>query len=165
MAKLYLKQKVFSWGDKFNVYNEFGEEIYHVKGEVFTLGKKLHVSDLQEKELAFIHEKLWSFKARYFISRDGIDIAQVVKEITFLKAKYTVEAFGWLIQGNFLDHEYQITCGEQTVAKISHKWLTWGDTYEIDITNGEDVINVLCAVLIIDAVKASQAAAAATSST
>ena len=165
MAKLYLKQKVFSWGDKFNVYNEFGEAIYHVKGEVFTLGKKLHVSDPKERELAFIHQKVWSFKSRYFISRDGNDIAEVVKEITFLKAKYTVEAFGWLIQGKILDHEYQITRGEQIVAKISHKWLSWGDTYEIDIANGEDVINVLCAVLIIDAVKASQAAAAAASST
>ena len=163
MAKLYLKQKVFSWGDKFNVYNEFGEAIYHVKGEVFTLGKKLHVSDPQERELAFIHQKVWSFKSRYFISRDGTDIAEVVKEITFLKAKYTVEAFGWLIQGNFLDHEYQITCGEHVVAKISHKWLSWGDTYEIDVADGEDAINVLCAVLIIDAVKASQTAAAAAS--
>lgn len=160
MAKLYIKQKVFSWGDKFNVFNEFGEEVYHVRGEVFTLGKKLHINDRQDIEVAFIHEKLWSFKARYFISRNGADIAQVVKEITFLKAKYTVAEFGWTIQGNFLDHEYQITDGSGTVASISHKWLSWGDAYEINISDGADAVNVLCAVLIIDAVKAAQTAAA-----
>lgn len=163
MPKLYLKQKVFSWGDKFNVYNEFGEEVYRVAGEVFTLGKKLHVTDLHDRELAFIHQKLWSFKARYFISRDGVDVAQVVKEITFLKARYTVEEFGWVMQGNFSDHQYQIMNGDSVVATISHKWFTWGDTYEIDVAPAEDVINVLCAVLIIDAVKAGQAAAAASS--
>ena len=162
MAKLYLKQKVFSWGDKFNVYNFYGEEKYHVKGEVFSLGKKLHVNDVNDREVAFIHQQLLSFKARYFISRNGADIAEVVKAITFLKAKYTVDAFGWLMQGNFLDHEYQITRGERIVASVSQKWLTWGDAYEIDIADGEDELNVLCAVLIIDAVKAAQAAAAAT---
>ncbi len=162
MAKLYLKQKVFSWGDKFSVFNEYGEEIYRVKGEVFTLGKKLHVTDLQDRELAFIHQKLWSFKARFFISRDGVDIAQVVKEITFLKARYTVAEFGWVMQGNFGDHQYQIMNGDSVVAAISQKWFSWGDTYEINVSPAEDVINVLCAVLIIDAVKASQEAAAAT---
>lgn len=160
MAKLYLKQKVFSWGDKFNVYNSYAEAKYHIRGEVFSLGKKLHVNDANDREVAFIHQKLFSFKAKYFISRSGADIAEVVKQITFLKAKYTVDAFGWLIQGNFLDHEYQITRGDKIVASISQKWLSWGDAYEIDIADGEDEINVLCAVLIIDAVKAAQAAAA-----
>lgn len=37
--KLYINQKVFSWGDKFAVKNEYGEDIYFVKGEVFSLAK------------------------------------------------------------------------------------------------------------------------------
>lgn len=159
MAKLYIKQKVFSWGDKFNIYNAYGEEMLNVRGEVFSFGKKLHIYDRNERELAFIHQKVLSFKPKYYISRNGEDIAEVVKEITLFKAKYTVRQFGWLIEGNVLDHEYRILKGNSVIAGISQKWLSWGDTYEIDVADNEDAINVLCTVLIIDAVKAAQAAA------
>ncbi len=36
--KLYIKEKVFSWGDKFTVMDAAGEPRYSVEGEVFTWG-------------------------------------------------------------------------------------------------------------------------------
>ena len=162
MAKLYLKQKVFSWKDRFSVFNELGEDVYRVEGEFFTLGKKLHVYDLYDNEVAFIHQKVWSFLPKYYIARNGADIAEVVKQFTFLKARYEVPAFGWTVQGNFTDHEYKITdTGGMTVAAISKQWFTWGDTYELDAAPGVDPLNVLSVVLIIDAVMAAQNAAVA----
>ena len=164
MAKLYLKQKVFSWKDRFSVFNELGEDVYRVEGEFFTLGKKLHIYDLYDNEAAFIHQKVWSFLPKYFIARNGNDIAEVIKRFTFLKARYEVPAFGWTVQGNFTAHEYEITDGAgQTAAIVSKKWFTWGDTYELDAAPGVDPLNVLCVALIIDAVLASQEAAAAAS--
>lgn len=163
--KLYIKQKVFSWGDKFSVYDSAGNSLYSVHGEVFTLGKKLHVDDTAGNEIAFIHQKIWSFLPKYYISRDGTDIAEVVKEFTVLKARYHVDAFGWEITGNFTGHNYEIKCGERTVAVVSKQWLTWGDTYEISIADDRDEINVLCTVLIIDAVLAAQAASASAATT
>ena len=41
--KLYIKQKVFSWGDKFTVKDEAGRDSYYVEGEIFTFGRKLHM--------------------------------------------------------------------------------------------------------------------------
>ena len=163
MAKLYIKQKVFSWKDKFSVFNELGEDVYKVEGEFLTLGKKLHVTDIYDREVAFIHEKVFSLLPKYFISRDGNDIAEVQKKLTFLKARYEIPAFGWTVQGNFTDHAYTVESPSGTVAAISKKWFTWGDTYEIDIAHGVDPVNALCVVLIIDAVLARQAAAAASS--
>ena len=55
--KLYIKQKVFSWKDKFFVKDEFGNDRYYVEGELFSLGKKLHIYDMNGNELAFIHQK------------------------------------------------------------------------------------------------------------
>ena len=46
--KLYLKQKVFSWGDSFTVYDENGNDKYYVEGEIFSFGKKLHIYDLSK---------------------------------------------------------------------------------------------------------------------
>ena len=39
--KLYIKEKVFSWGDKFAVKDASGRDKYVVEGEVFSWGKKL----------------------------------------------------------------------------------------------------------------------------
>lgn len=154
--ELYLKQKVFSWGDKFTVFNADGSERYVVHGEVFTMGKKLHVCDLNNIELAYIHQKVLSFLPKYFISRRGEDIAQVVKQLTFLRQEYTVSGFNWEVKGDFWAHEYQIISGGNTIATVSKKWLTWGDSYEISIAPGVDDINALCVVLIIDACIAAQ---------
>lgn len=160
MSKLYIKQKVFSWGDKFKIYNEFGDAVFEVKGEVLSLGKKLHIYDRNSEETAFIHQKLLTFLPKYYISRNGEDIAEVVKEFTVFKAKYNIKQFGWEVNGNVTDHQYQIKKGNKVIAEISKKWLSWGDTYEIDASPAEDIVNVLCVVLIIDAVKAAQDAAA-----
>ena len=51
--KLYIKQKIFSWNDKFSIYDENGEERYYVEGEFFSWGKKLHVYDHAQREAAF----------------------------------------------------------------------------------------------------------------
>ena len=50
--KLYIKQKVFSWGDKFTVKDSNGEDRYYVEGEIFSWGKKLHVYDMRGNEVA-----------------------------------------------------------------------------------------------------------------
>ena len=58
--KLYIKQKVFSWNDKFTVKTSYGEDKYAVEGELFSLGKKLHVYDMSGREVAFIQQKIFS---------------------------------------------------------------------------------------------------------
>ena len=78
--KLYIKEKVFSWGDKFYVKDALGNDRYVVEGEVFTLGKKLHVYDRLNREVAFIRQKLWTFLPRYMVSVEGTDVAEIVKE-------------------------------------------------------------------------------------
>ena len=160
--KLYIKQKVFSWGDKFRVYDENGNDRYAVKGEVFTFGKKLHLYDPGENELAFIHQKVFSFLPKYYISRNGQMTAEVVKEFTFFKPEYSVNYLGWHVSGSFTEHDYSISDNNgKNVACVTKKWFSWGDTYEIDIAYGYDEINVLCVVLIIDAALAAQSSAAA----
>ena len=150
--KLYIKQKVFSWGDKFRIYDEYENDKYYVEGEVFTFGKKLHLYSKLGNEIAYIHQKLLSFLPKYFISRNGEDVAQVNKDFTFFHQEYTVDGLGWNVCGDFLAHEYKIVASGRMIAKISKHWLTWGDTYEIDITDDADEVMALCVVLVIDAV-------------
>lgn len=149
--KLYMKQHIFTWGDRFSIYDEAGREKYHVEGEIFTWGKKLHLYNLQGNEIAFIQKEILTFLPRYHISRNGVEIAEVVKEFTFFQHEYSVNGLGWRIHGNFLAHDYEITQGEHTIAAISKEWMTWGDAYEIRINDSADEITVLSVVLVIDA--------------
>lgn len=158
--KLYIKQKVFSWRDRFRIYDEFENDKYYVEGEVFTLGKKLHLYSSGGQEMSYIHQKVMSFLPKYYINVNGTDIAQVVKEFTFFRQKYTVSGLGWTVEGDFWQHEYRILSEDRVIAAVSKRWFSWGDTYEIDIAESVDEIVALSVVLVIDAVIASQQAAA-----
>lgn len=150
--RLYMKQKVFSWGDKFSVYDEAENVVFTVEGEVFTFGKKLHVYDSMGNEAAFIEQKLFSFFPKYSIWKNGCEVAEVVKEFTFFRQAYSVNGPGWQVEGDFFDHDYRVTFGgAQTVASVSKEWFTFGDAYEINISSEADPVLALSVVLVIDA--------------
>ena len=159
--KLYIKEKVFSWGDKFTVKDEYGYDKYMVEGEVFSWGKKLHIYDSAGTEVAFIKQEVWSLLPRFYVFCGGQQVAEIRKEFTFLFPKYSVAGLGWEIDGSFLAHEYEITKGGRTIVTISKEWMTWGDSYELDIANPADGIIALAVVLTIDCVMESNSGASA----
>lgn len=157
--KLYIKEKVFSWGDKFTVKDEHGYDKYVVEGEVFTWGKKLHIYDMTGREVAFIKQEVWSFLPRYYVFCGGQQVAEIKKEFTFLFPKYSIAGLGWEIDGSFLAHEYEITQRGRSIVTISKEWMTWGDSYELNIANPADEILALAVVITIDCVMESNSGA------
>ena len=162
--KLYIKEKVFSWGDKFTVKDAYGEDKYIVEGEVFTFGKKLHVYDRSGREVAFIKQEIWSFLPRYYVFCGDRQIAEIKKEFTFLFPRYTIEGLGWEIDGSFMAHDYQITKRGRKIVTISKEWMTWGDSYELDIADPADELVALAVVIAIDCVTETASAAASSAS-
>lgn len=152
--KFYMKQKVFSWKDKFKIYDEYENEAYWVEGKVFSLGKKLDLFDVNNNHKAHIHQKVLSFLPRFFIQMNGEDVAEVVKHFTLFRQKFSVTGYDWQVEGDFLSHEYEIYRDGYTIATISKEWFTFGDAYSINITDGVDPVPVLSVVLIIDAILA-----------
>ena len=150
--KFYIKQRIFSWNDRFSIYNDVGEEVYFVEGEIFSFGKRLHLMDAAGREMAVIHQKVFSFLPRFYVDRGERTVAEVVKNFTFFRQEYAVQPMGWCVTGDFWAHEYSITDGEHEIARISKDWFTWGDAYSIDVGTGEDAALVLSVVLVIDAV-------------
>jgi len=153
--KLYIEQKVFSWTDKFSVRDENGDVRYYVEGEFFTLGKKLHVYTPGGDEAAFIQQELMTFLPRYKVFAGALEVAEIVKKFTLFFPSYRVEGLGWEVEGQFMAHDYEITCGGQRIAAIRKEWMTWGDCYELDIDDSADEVIALAVVLAIDCVLAS----------
>jgi len=164
--KLFLKQKVFSWRDRFYVKDENGNDRFYVEGEIFTWGKKLHIYNVNGTEVAFIRQKIFSWLPRYFIEIGGVVVCEIVKEFTLFKPSYRLEGLPWRLKGDFWAHEYKLddNYNERQIMSISKKWFTWGDSYELDINDPQNELLCLCVTLAVDCVLASQAAAAASSS-
>ena len=153
--KLYIKEKVFSWGDKFTVKDAYGEDKYVVQGQVFSWGKKLHVYNMAGQEVAFIKQELLTLLPKYTVFCNGRQAAQIKREFTLFIPRYSIAGLGWEIEGSFLDHAYQITKGGMDIVSIRKQWMTWGDSYELDIVNPADEIIALAVVLTIDCVSES----------
>ena len=49
--QLLIKQRVFSWTDTYDVYDEKEEPKYFVKAEFFALGHQIHVYDKSGREV------------------------------------------------------------------------------------------------------------------
>ena len=149
--KLYLKQKIFSFKDKFFVYDEWGREKYSVEGELFSFGKRLHVFDMNGNEVAFIKQRIFSFSPRYKIFIGEEEVAEVLKRFTVFKPHYSVLGTNWEVQGDFFDHEYAVYDNNLPVATVRKEWLSWADTYSIDIAPYVDELTALCVILVVDA--------------
>ena len=154
--KLYIKEHIFTWGDKFTVKDEYGNDKYIVEGEIFTWGKKLHVYDLHGYEVAFIKQELFTFLPTYSVYCGERYVAEIRKEFSFLFPRYRIDGLGWEIEGRFLAHDYEITQNGRSIVTISKEWMTWGDSYELDIADPANEIVALAVVLTIDCVVEQQ---------
>ena len=56
---MYIRQKVFSIGDRYNVFDINQNLLYRVEGEILTFGAKLHLCDPSGGELLYIEQELF----------------------------------------------------------------------------------------------------------
>lgn len=148
--KLCIKQKVFSFKDRFNIFDERGEIKYTAEGEILTLGKKLHVKDCTGREVIFIKQRLLTFLPKYEISVLEAAPVQIVKNFTLLRHEYAIPDWDIVIRGDFFAHEYEVLRNGRKIAHLSKEWFTWGDTYAIDIGEQKDELTALAAILVVD---------------
>lgn len=154
--KLFIKQKVLSFKDKFTVKNEAGADKYNVEGKLISVGKKLRVTDSTGNEVAYIEQKVMSLKPKYKVYQNDKVVAEIVKEFTLLKPKYSILGPDWKIEGNFWGHEYQITQQGKPIVSISKALLSWGDSYLLDIQDTADEVLALSCVIAIDCAMADK---------
>ena len=155
--RLYIKQKVFSWRDRFLVKDEVGNDRYTAEGEFFTWGKKLHIYYASGEEVAFIRQKVLSFMPRFFIEIGGQVVCEIVKEFTFFRQSYRLAGVPWHLSGDIWAHEYSLDDHSgMHIMRMSKKWFTWGDSYELDILDPQNELLSLCVALAVDCAMALQ---------
>ena len=148
--KIYLKQQVFSWRDRFFVKDEFGDDRYVVEGELLAIGNRLHIYEMTGRRAASIRQKVMSLLSRFFVEIDGRVVCEIVKDFTLFKQHYWLEGIPWRMDGDFLDHNYRLHDGFRQVMRMSKRWFTWGDSYELDIFDPRDELLSLCVALAVN---------------
>ena len=149
---LYIKQKIFTLADKYSVYNESGEPVFSVEGELFSWGAKIHLYDLNGMELYYIKQKVLTFLPEYEIYVGDDFCARVKKEFSFFHPRLNVQSsYGdFEIEGRFMEMDFDIQCNGQSLGEIHKEWLTWGDTYCLSIVNPENAAFFTSLVIAID---------------
>lgn len=152
--KFYIKQKVFSLKDQFSVMDEQQNEVFQVQGKMFSFANKLDLKTRDDQVVLHAKKQVFSFMPKYFIlTPQDEQIALVQRKFGF-RPKFVVQALGreFTVEGTFFGHAFGVFDGDQEVASISKKVISWGDTYEIDIRYEQNIPLFLFIVIIIDQV-------------
>ena len=153
-TRYVLREKLLSLGDDFWIENDRGERIFHVDDKVLRVRDTVVVKDAHGRELYKLKKRLLRARDTMAIERDDDKVATVRKAlITPLRDRFTVdlEDGGNLdVEGDILDHEYQITRDGIPVANISKRWFRVRDTYGVAVVPGQDDALVLAVTVCID---------------
>ena len=154
--RLLFKQRFFSWFDSYDVYNEAGETVYTVKGQL-SWGHCLKIFDKNDNEIGTVEERIFTWLPKFEMYLGNEYIGCISKEFSLFKPSFDIDCNGWHIEGDFFEWDYSIINSfGQNVATISKELFKFTDTYVIDVYNPEDALCALMLVLAIDAEKCSR---------
>lgn len=148
--KLYIKQKVFTLGERFYVKDEFGTDQYYVEGSFFRYPKQFKIYNMKNELVSQIDRQMMKLLPHYNIqtSRKSLTIKQ---NLTFLKMSFSILNSDWKLQGDYFGHNYSIISGNKPLMHLSKHWFTWGDSYELNIIDPDDAILCLSIAVVVDA--------------
>ena len=153
--KLRFKQRFFSWFDSYDIYNEGGETVYTVKGQL-SWGHLLKIYDAQGYEVGMVKQRVLTWLPKFELYCGAQYMGCISKEFTLFSHKYDIDFNGWHIDGDWLGWDYSVLDSTgRIVAQISKELWNWTDTYVIDVHEPSDALCALMLVLAIDAEKCS----------
>ena len=152
--KLLFKQRFFSWFDSYDIYDEAGNTVYTVKGQL-AWGHCLKIFDACENEIGTVQERIFTFLPKFEIYMGRNYVGCISKELTLFRPKFTIDYNGWRVEGDFLGWDYDVYSGCSSIIHITKELFHWGDTYVIDIANPQDELMGMMLVIAIDAANCS----------
>jgi uncharacterized protein YxjI len=154
--RLLFRQRIFSWFDSFDIFDEAGNTVYTVKGQL-SWGHCLKIFDSTGSYVGMVKQRVITFLPTFDIYMGDNLIGSIKKEFSLLRPKYDIDFNSWHVDGNLLEWDYTIrdTLGSR-IATISKELLHMSDTYTIDVANPYDALYTVMLVLAIDAEKCSR---------
>jgi len=155
-TRYQMRQKMVAIGDDFWVEDEQGDRVFKVDGKALRLRNTLDLEDAHGTKLCRIQTKVMHIRDTMDIEwPDGKPMARVHKAlITPLRERFKVDVEDGEdleVQGNIVDHEYEIERDGRKVAEVSKKWFRIRDTYGVEISPTEqDAVLMLAVTVALD---------------
>ena len=154
-ARYQMREKLLSIGDDSWIENAVGERVFKVNGKALRVRQTLILEDLEGNELCKIQERKLRVKDSMEIEGPGGDRLALVKKamVTPLRARFDVKVEDGpdlRVQGNIVDHEYEIEADGTKIAEISKRWFRVRDTYGVEIAPGRNDVLVLAVTVAVD---------------
>ena len=161
-TRYQMRERMFAIGDDFWVETDDGERAFKVDGKALRVRKTLVFEDTEGRELCKIQGRVVRVRDSMEVeSPDGDRIAMIKKAvISPLRERWVVDrpdAPDLHVQGNVLDHEYEIEEDGRKVAEVSKRWFRVRDTYGVEIAPGQNDVLVLAVTAAIDAMTSDRA--------
>ncbi len=154
--KLLFKQRFFSWLDSYDIYNEAGETVYTVKGQL-AWGHCLKIFDRMEREVGTVRERVLTFLPKFEMYLGQQYLGCICREFSFFHPRFSLDCNGWQVSGDWTEWAYSVTdrTGKE-IATVSRELWHWTDTYTLNVADPADALGVLMVALAIDAEKCSR---------
>lgn len=156
--KLIFKQRMFSWFDSYDIYDENEQTVYTVEGQL-AWGHCFKIFDRSGTCLGMVKQRIMTFLPKFEIYL-GEDCYQgcITKEFAFFKPSFNIDYIGWQVRGDFWEWDYEVVDrNENVIATVSKELFRWTDTYTIEVVDPKNALQALMLVLAIDAEKCSRA--------
>lgn len=154
--KMLFKQRFFSWLDSYDIYDEEGNTLFTVEGQL-SWGHCLHILDPEGNHIGTVQEKVFTFLPKFELYAYNEYWGCLQKEFSFFQPRFTFDMADWEVTGSFMEWEYAISSPTQgEIAAISKELFQFTDTYVIDVHDPANALSSLMVVLAIDAEKCSR---------
>ena len=105
--RMYFKQRLFSWFDSYDIFDEQGNTLYVVKGQI-SWGHCLKIFDAYGNEVGTVKERILTFLPKFEVYLGNQYLGCIRKEFTLFNPQYDIDYNGWHIKGNFMEWDYII---------------------------------------------------------
>lgn len=153
--QILFKQRVFSWLDSYDIYNEYEDTVFTVEGRL-SWGHRLVIYNQRGEEVGEIREEVLTFLPKFRMYIHGNEIGIIQKELSFFVPKFYLTCNDWEIQGSVMEWDYDVYSSARHIMHVEKQLFNWSDTYVMDIEQDEDALICLMIVLAIDAAKCSR---------
>ncbi len=132
---LYTTSKIFSMTRHIDVTDDAERVMYQARSKVLSFVDKTDIFDANEKQIAHIEKKLFSFHERHFVTMTNGQSFELSNELFHIVKDITnIEGLGWQLRGNILGLNFELYDSTgRIVAVIGQKMMSIHDKYSIDI--------------------------------
>ncbi len=151
--KMLFKQRLFSWFDSYDIYDESGRTLFSVEGRL-SWGHCLHILNAAGEHIGTVQERVLTFLPQFELYAYGEYLGCLRKEFTLFAPRFTIDCSDWEIEGSWTEWDYSVVSPSQgMVASIGKELFQWTDTYVLDVPDPDNALCVLMLALAIDAEK------------